>query len=192
MSNYRPISILPLYSKIVERIVAERLLRYIDKFSILDTSQYGFQKGKCTEDALVKFSEYVYSNLDNKNHAFSIFVDFSKAFDIVQHEILLDKLYVYGIRGVCSAWFRSYLENRVHSVRIGNCMSNYKVSNISVPQGSVLGPLQYLFYVNDTKNSLHNSSDVILFADGTTILLQGKNHNREKLLFKFSQTNNNC
>ena len=141
--NYRPISILPLFSKIFEKCVVKQLLSFSDRFSIICTNQFGFRKGFSTVDAMIRISEFIYKALDDQEHFMGIFIDFSKAFDTVDHKILLSKLSRYGVRGVPLNWFKSYLEGRRQRVRIKNCYSDYKPVTIGVPQGSVLGP--YLF-----------------------------------------------
>ena len=170
MCNYRPISVLPLISKIFERCVAIRLVKFLEKHKLLSESQFGFRKGFSTTDAMEQLTERIYSSLNNKNHAISTFIDFSKAFDTVNHQILLRKLSAYGIRGLPLAWFTSYLLNRQHRVKIGACYSEYKTTNIGVPQGSILGPLLFLCYINDLSNVCPILS-TILYADDTTFLM---------------------
>ena len=111
-SNYRPILILPCFSKIMERLVYNRLETFLNKHEVLIPEQYGFRKKLSTELALVDMSDNIARSLDNKKLTIGIFVDLSKAFDTLNHEILIDKLAHYGIRGVAQNWFRSYLENR--------------------------------------------------------------------------------
>ena len=168
ISNYRPISVLPLMSKVFERCVASRLWSYFNKHSIISVDQFGFQRGKSTLDALEALTERVYSSLNSKEHAACIFVDLRKAFDTVNHAILLRKLECYGIRGLPLQWFTSYLCNRTQCVKIGSKVSNLRTVNISVPQGSILGPILFLCYVNDLPNACPNLS-TLLYADDTTL-----------------------
>ena len=168
VGNYRPVSVLPLMSKIFEKAMSHRLIDYVGKFSILSSSQFGFQRGKSTADAILSLTEELYKSFNEKKHNISIFIDLKKAFDTVNHSILLEKLYRYGIRGLPSNWFRSYLADRSHRVKIGSSFSNYEIVNIGIPQGSILGPVLFLLYVND----LVRVSDLftyVLFADDTTL-----------------------
>ena len=167
-SNFRPISCLPYISKIYEKLMAKRLFSFNRKFSIITPTQFGFQPGISTSDALIKISELIYQSLDNKNHHISILLDIKKAFDCVDHTILLAKLERYGIRGIPLQWFKSYLSNRKCFTEIISIKSNMQTFNVGVPQGSILGPLLFLMYVNDlplTSDLLHTQ----LFADDTIV-----------------------
>ena len=121
-----------------------RLVTFICKHRILTNRQFGFQKSKSTTQAVLSVVEQIYSSLNDKKHVLGIGVDLSKAFDTVSHQILIQKLYRYGIRGVPLSWLRSYLQNRVQSVRAASVTSTECVITHGVPQGSVLGPLLLL------------------------------------------------
>jgi len=126
--------------------------------------------------ALVHFINQVISALNNGNIAIGVFIDLKKAFDTVNHDIMLKKLYKYGIRGVAHKWFKSYLAHRMQYVSFKNSVSTDLVVNCGVPQGSILRPLLFLLYINDI-NAVSSVVTPFLFADDTSLLLQGKNSN---------------
>ena len=149
VSNYRPISILPILSKVIEKCIASRMFQNLAKFNIITDKQYGFLKGKSTTDAFIEFTERAYSSLDNKEHCVTLFLDLRKAFDTVNHTILLNKLENYGIRGPPLKLIRSYLCDRSLCVIVSGVKSGRRSMNVGVPQGSILGPMLFLLYIND-------------------------------------------
>ena len=149
MTNYRPISSLPYIGKIFERCMTNRLIKFIDNFSILSESQFGFRRKLSTQDAIVDLLHYIHESLNYKKHHFSVLIDLRKAFDTVNHDILLHKLDLYGIRGVALDWIRSYMTDRQSYVGLGNVKSKICTQNIGVVQGSIIGPLLFLIYIND-------------------------------------------
>ena len=169
LTNYRPISILPILSKILEQLMQFRLVKYLEEQNIIYEHQFGFQRNKSTSLAILDVHAKIIEAIENKQLACSVFLDFAKTFDTVNHDILLGKLNHYGIRGITNKWFESYLKNRYQKVKIGSTLSDEKLITCGVPRGSVLGPILFLIYINDIKES----SDVLqfyLFADDTSTL----------------------
>ena len=174
VTNYRPISLLPCISKVLEKIVYKRLDSFLALNKILISAQFGFRKKFSTDFAITKLLDKVINSLSKKDHIIALFMDLSKAFDTIDHNILLHKLYNYGIRGIVWSWIKSYLSNRQQYVSIDGVKSPISPINCGVPQGSILGPLLFLIYINDIVNSSPILS-FILFADDTNILLSHKN-----------------
>ena len=174
MSNYRPISLLPIFSKILEKLMYTRVMDFITKFNILYTNQYGFQKGMSTEYAINSLLHHIVHSMNQDETGFCILLDFAKAFDTVNHKILLDKLHYYGIRGTALKWFQSYLQDRMQCTEIGNTQSELEYVKCGVPQGSILGPLLFLLYINDIVYS-SNVLKFTLFADDTSLFYSHKN-----------------
>ena len=175
-NNYRPISILPVLSKIFEKIMYKQLYHYLEKNSILYKHQYGFRQNHSTTQAILNNLKFLYDSLNSGKLVISIFLDFKKAFDCVSHEILLSKLSHYGIRGISLDWFTSYLSGRKQYTLANNVHS--KVQNIThgVPQGSILGPLLFLIFINDIPNS-SKFFNYTLFADDSTLSVDFENKN---------------
>ena len=174
LTNYRPISVLPVISKLLEQLMYERLLNFLNKNKILYDHQFGFQKKKSASMAILDIYSKLIDSIEQKKFSSSVFLDFAKAFDAVNHDILLQKLEYYGIRGVALGLFKNYLQNRPQIVKVGGEISNQLIIKCGVPQGSVLGPLLFLIYIND----IYKSSDILqfhLFADDTSIFYSHKN-----------------
>jgi hypothetical protein len=168
--NYRPISLLPTFSKIIEKLVHKRLLHYLTTHNILSYSQYGFQPNMSTELAILESQDRIVKAIASKKFCLGLFIDLSKAFDTLNHSILITKLQHIGIRGTPLNWFHSYLTKRHQYVSFKNVESSQLQITCGVPQGSILGPLLFLIYINDLKHALTNAKP-ILFADDTTLLL---------------------
>jgi len=175
-SNYRPISLLPVFSKILEKAMHCRMQHFLEHHDLLYSNQYGFRRKHSTIDAITRFTTDTVRALDKKQSTLAVYLDLSKAFDTINHIILLNKLEYYGIRGTALAWFKSYLENRSQFVEFNNHQSDVCNYNCGVPQGSILGPLLFIIYTNDIPNNLNNVK-TILFADDTTIYLAHTNPN---------------
>jgi hypothetical protein len=169
--NYRPISLLSNISKILEKMVSIKLVNHLDSNKLLNKYQFGFQKGKSTEHNLMHLVNYVTTELNNGNYCLGIFLDLKKAFDVVSHKILLKKLSKMGVTGTSLNWFKSYLKGRTQKVDINGYISDSKNIDISVIQGSILGPILFLCFINDlaTASNLFK----LMFADDTSCLTAG-------------------
>ena len=166
--NYRPISTLSPFSKVFERLIYNQLNSFLEKRDIMYKYQFGFRKGYSTEQAILELTDTLKKAMDKKLVTCGLFLDFSKAFDTVNHNILLSKLYHYGIRGTPFKWFENYLSNRTQFVKIGNTKSNCETITCGIPQGSTLGPLLFLLYINDLPNC-SNKLSFRIFADDTNM-----------------------
>ena len=153
LNNYRPISILPTISKIFERIVYDQVYNYLEKNSLLYISQYGFRPKHSTEFAVIELIDEIYKHLDNSKNPLVVFCDLSKAFDTLDHTILLKKMKSFGLSDKTIGWFKNYLSNRKQYVVLDNTSSSFMSIKTGVPQGSILGPLLFLLYVNDLSTS---------------------------------------
>ena len=173
-NNYRPISVFGFYTKIFEKCLVNRMLKYLTKFNLICPQQFGFLKGKSTFHAVNSIIEFIYDSFNRKQNCISIFLDLKKAFDTVNHSILLKKLEYYGFRCNSLKWFKSYLHDRQQVVKIGNSLSNPSCIDIGVPQGSTLGPILFLIYINDIIKS-SDKFNFSMFADDTALSLKGKN-----------------
>ena len=180
-TNYRPISLLSIFNKIFEKHLCKQLLNFLNKNHVLYPYQFGFRKLYSTIMALIDFTDNVRDQLDLGNYVLSIFVDLTKAFDTVDHDILLHKLDRYGVRGHANEFFKSYLTNRKQYTIVNGVKSDIQEIRCGVPQGSVLGPLLFLIYVNDIHRSVPLSK-VQLFADDTSLSLY--DNNLERLISK--------
>ena len=172
VSNYRPISLLSIFSKIYEKCMYKRVINFLNKNNKLFEGQYGFRAKRSCEHAILNAQHEILSSLNKKQISLLLLIDFSKAFDMVEHSILLKKLINVGIRGNAYKWFESYLSGRKQFVSSNNCESDSLALTYGVPQGSILGPLLFIIYINDLPN-VSNLARFILYADDANILITG-------------------
>jgi hypothetical protein len=171
--NYRPISLLSIFDKILERLMYKRLHAFLAKHNILYDYQFGFRSNHSTILAITEIVDNIREELDKSNHVLGLYLDLTKAFDCVNHKILLNKLSHYGIRGTAFDWFKSYLSDRTQKTFVNDTYSDALNINTGVPQGSVLGPILFLIYVNDIAESVQNGK-VRLFADDTNLFFSNR------------------
>ena len=184
LSNYRPISLLPSISKIFEKVLLEQLTTYLDNNNLIHNHQYGFRKRHSTEYAALHIVDYLNYEMDLKRTPINLYLDLSKAFDSLSHKILISKLKHYGICDIALKLMKGYLENRKQYVQFDTCTSDMKSIRNGVPQGSILGPLLFLIYINDFPNS-SKLFNFLMYADDTTLfccLEDIKSDNKELVL----------
>ena len=174
LNNYRPISVLPCFSKLLERIMYNRVYSFLLENEILYEKQFGFQKQHSTEHAIIQLVNQILKSFHEDKYTLGVFIDLSKAFDTVDHHILLTKLSYYGIKNINLKWFKSYLENRKQFISYGNNQTGTKNILCGVPQGSILGPLLFILFVNDLRQAT-NLLDPIMFADDTNLFCSDLN-----------------
>lgn len=172
--NFRPIAIIPVLGKLLEILLKDKLVSYFENKSLFSKSQFGFRKGKSTINALVELINGVVEGLDDGRHTNALLCDLTKAFDCVPHDLLIKKLEYYGVRGKTLEFIKSYLTDRVQYVSIGGVNSQSRSVANGVPQGSILGPILFLIFINDLPSAI-DAGRCILFADDTTVLASSKN-----------------
>ena len=168
MSNYRPITVLPILSKILERFVHMQICNHLSENNILSPQQFGFRPKLLTSTALVFFTDNILDNADNGLVTASVFLDFIKAFDTVDHAILLRKLKSVGLDDNSLSWFHSYLTSCRQITSINDTLSTSLPVTVGIPQGSILGPLLFIIYVNNMPNVIKHCK-IILYADDTLL-----------------------
>ena len=152
LNNFRPISLLSIFDKIIEKLMHQKLYHYPEEHNLMYNKQFGFRKKNTTVYALIEITEKIKESIDNGKFGCGIFIDLKKAFDTVNHSILLKKLEHYGVRGNLLRWFESYLSERKQYVYFNGEISDLMNISCGVPQGLVLGPLLFLIYIHDIPN----------------------------------------
>ena len=170
IDNYRPISVISIFSKIFEKMTYARMLSFISRFNILSSCQYGFRRGRSTTQAITKLLSYLMPAYHCKIFSACFFLDLRKAFDTVDHNILIRKLDHYGFRGNCCTYLKSYFTNRNQYVYLNGEKSDTRNISFGVPQGSILGPLCFSLFINDLPLAV--DADTVLFADDAAFIIK--------------------
>lgn len=173
-SNWRPIANVSTISKIYEHVFANRLLKFLYKYNIICNEQYGFVKGRNTTDAMIDFIDKAVAALDKKFKTIGVFLDLQKAFDCLDHGKLFNRLHRIGVRGVALDWIKSYLKGRIQRVKINDTkQSGDLVVKFGIPQGSVLGPILFILYINDITKTISNLQ-ITVYADDVSLLFKSR------------------
>ena len=175
IENYRPISTLNCVNIVIEKLLFIRINSFLNKYNVLIDTQYGFRKGRTTSDAVVRLLQGAYESINDRSYFGVVSLDLSKAFDTVDHGVLLHKIYNYSIRGVAHKIFASYLSHRNQYVFVNGATSCNLPVTVGVPQGSVLGPLLFLLYINDMPKSISTDCNMLLYADDSLLFSSNKN-----------------
>lgn len=183
LNNYRPIALVAVVSKVIETVLRNQLVNYFEHHHLLSSSQFGFRKNLSTIKAVEKMVSFVTNSFEKKEEVSSLLLDLSKAFDLVPHRDLINKLRYYGLQNNALALVTSYLSDRFQIVKLGDQKSNLQLVSTGVPQGSVLGPFLFTVYINDLPSFVPNKS--ILYADDTTLLTASNNVEINKVTLSY-------
>ena len=183
------------FSKVIEKALYNRLIDYLNNNSLINSQQFGFRRNLSTDNAIFNLTHEILKALNNKMMVASIFFDLEKAFDSINHALLINKLPQYGIQGKSKLLIESYLTNRFQRVQLHNSFSDVKMDSMwmkvkrGVPQGSILGPLLFILYINDLPKAIMQNVIPIMFADDTSILItrQDTKELQEDLTLTFNQ-----
>uniref|UniRef100_A0A3B3IP09 Reverse transcriptase domain-containing protein n=1 Tax=Oryzias latipes TaxID=8090 RepID=A0A3B3IP09_ORYLA len=173
-NNYRPVSLLSQFSKVLEKLFVNKLDSFIEKNKLLSENQFGFRSNRSTDLAIMKIVEEISTAIDKKKYTIGVFMDLKKAFDTIDHSILISKLYAYGVRGIALNWITSYLKNRQQYVQFGGKKSDLMNIICGLPQGSIVGPKLFILYINDICD-ISKLLQFVLFADDTNFFCSGDN-----------------
>jgi hypothetical protein len=181
-SNYRPISILTVFSKLLEKLFYNRLIAFIEKYEVLHSNQFGFRKSKSTSTALACVLSSLLNKSSSNTKTILALLDLKKAFDFINYDLLISKLKHYGIRGTPLLWLMSYLTNRSQKVKANNILSDVQTISAGVPQGSILGPLLFIIFINDVFQFCSFNVEIYLYADDTAIIFSATSDNELQII----------
>ena len=175
ISNYRPISILPTLSKVFERLAVNQLTKYLETNKLLCRNQHAYRQSHSTVTCLVELLNYIYQLLDKKSYTAIVSLDLSKAFDSINHQLILRKLSTFGLEKSSISWIESYLKNRRQTTKFRNYTSKEEIVSSGIPQGSILGPLLFLVFTNDLAEIYREETMMVAYADDNQLVVTAKN-----------------